>query len=206
MAAILQRLRPRCAIEIGTYKGGSLSLLRQFATTVFSIDIDPEIPAKFGHFENVNFLTGRSQELLPVLLQELDAAGMPVSFVLVDGDHSAEGVRRDIELLLDYVPKVPMIVLMHDGFNPDCRRGMLEARWSRSPYVHFVDLDYIPGRVVEHGGGGDGEMWGGLAMALFSPQPRAGELRVEASGKRTFDRALREAEGRKKRVAEAQPG
>jgi len=196
MAAVLQRLKPRCAIEIGTYKGGSLSLLRQFATSVFSIDIDPEVAEKFSGFKNVTFLTGRSQELLPVLLDELDAAGMPVSFVLVDGDHSANGVRQDIELLLDYVPKVPMVVMIHDGFNPECRRGMLEARWSRSPYVHFVDVDFIPGRVIEHGGGGDGEMWGGLALAFFSPQPRQGNLRADGSMKRNFEKSAREGGGR----------
>ena len=201
MAAILQRLKPRCAIEIGTYKGGSLSLLRQFATSVFSIDIDPEIPGKFGHFENVTFLTGRSQELLPILLDELDSAGVPVSFVLIDGDHSAEGVRKDIELMLDYVPKVPMIVVMHDGFNPECRKGMLEARWARSPYVHFVDVDFIPGRVIEHGGGGDGEMWGGLAFAYFSPRKREAPLRVGASAQRNFEWSLQAARARQKRVA-----
>jgi hypothetical protein len=187
MTAVLHRLNPACAIEVGTYKGGSLSLLAQYAKAVFSIDIDPTIPAKFAHFPNVSFLTGRSSELLPTLLRELDAVDFPVDFVLIDGDHSAAGVRGDIETMLDYVPKKPLVMMLHDGFNPACRQGMLSAAWDRSPYVHWVDVDFIPGRLVEHGGGGDGEMWGGLAMALLAPERRAGPLTVAASARRAFD-------------------
>jgi glycosyltransferase involved in cell wall biosynthesis len=186
MMAVLHRLKPTCAIEVGTYKGGSLSLLAQYAKAVFSIDIDPTIPERLRQFANVSFLTGPSGEILPTLLRELDDAGMPVEFVLIDGDHSTEGVRRDIEIMLDYVPKKRLLMMLHDGFNPDCRRGMQEARWERSPHVQWVDLDFIPGRVVEHGGGGDGGMWGGLAMALLTPAPRNGPLNVDASSKRMF--------------------
>src|SRR5581483_4486874 len=38
LTALLARRRPRCAIEIGTYEAGSLSLLSQYADFVFSID------------------------------------------------------------------------------------------------------------------------------------------------------------------------
>jgi hypothetical protein len=183
---VLQRLQPQCAFKIGTYRGGSLSLIAQFAKVVFSIDIDPSIPEKFKHFSNVSFFTGPSQIIMPTLLNELDSAGMPVEFVLIDGDHSAEGVKRDIDIVLDYVPQKPLIIMMHDGFNPDCRRGMLEADWQKSPYVHYIDLDFIPGRVIEHGGDGDGKMWGGLAMAYFSPVKRLGNIAIGASAGRNY--------------------
>ncbi len=186
MTAVLHRLKPVCAIEVGTYRGGSLSLLSQCAGAVFSIDIDPSVPAKFAQFGNVSFFTGTSSDLLPVLLEELDAADLPPEFVLIDGDHSAAGIRRDIEIMLDYVPTKPLVMLLHDGFNPECRRGMLTAEWSRSPYVHWVDVDFVPGRVVEHGGGGDGQMWGGLALAWLGPARRRGPLAVRASAGRTF--------------------
>jgi hypothetical protein len=163
-----------------------LSLIAPYADVVFSIDIDPSIPDKFKQFANVSFFTGPSQIILPTLLQELDEAGMPVEFVLIDGDHSAEGVKRDIEIMLDYIPKRPLIVMMHDGFNPECRRGMLEADWQKSAYVHYVDIDFIPGRVIEHGGGGDGQMWGGLAMAYFSPDARVGKISIGATSRRAF--------------------
>jgi hypothetical protein len=178
---------------VGTYCGGSLSLIAQFSRMVFSIDTDPEIPGRFSHFENVGFLTGRSSLVLPHLFNELDRAGIAVDFVLIDGDHSAEGVSRDIQSVLRYVPRKPMFVMLHDSFNPECRRGMLEQDWATSPYCHWVDLDFVPGRIIEHGGGSHGELWGGLAAAFFQPSPRCGPLVIRTSANTMFQ-ALRERE------------
>ena len=188
LTAVLHLIKPRCAIEIGTYKGGSLSLISQYAETVFSIDIDPSIPEKFKQFSNVSFFTGPSQIILPALLQELDQVDMAVDFVLIDGDHSTDGVKRDVDIMLTYIPKKPMFIIMHDGFNPKCRQGMLAADWEKSTYVQWVDLDFIPGRVVEHGGGGNGEMWGGLALAYFHPIKRTQPFKISASSKDMFKR------------------
>jgi glycosyltransferase involved in cell wall biosynthesis len=181
LLALLSRINPQCSIEIGTYKGGSLSLISQFSSIVFSIDIDPSIPEKFSHFKNVSFLTGPSAAFLPVLLQCLDQEHMYPDFVLIDGDHSAEGVKRDIECLLSYVPKKPLFVMMHDSFNPECRRGMLEAEWGRSQYVEWVDLDFVPGRIIENDSSSRGEMWGGLALVHLMPTPREGSLVINST-------------------------
>lgn len=189
MTALLARHRPHCSIEIGTYRGGSLSLLTQYSPVVFSIDVDPEIPHNLSHLSQVNFLTGDSGIILPVLLQELNAAGLGVDFILIDGDHSASGIRRDLSNVLRYRPLKPLFVALHDSGNPDCRSGMLQANWRLSPYCHWVDLDFVPGRIIEHGGGGDGEMWGGLALAYFLPTERQGDLQVGQSA-RTMLRAM----------------
>ena len=181
MTALLSRHKPKCSIEIGTYQGGSLSLISQYSEMVYSIDIDPSIPEKFRYIENVCFLTGPSSVILPLLLKELDRGDIPVDFILIDGDHSAEGIKRDIDCLLSYVPKKPLFVIMHDSFNPECRRGMLEIDWEQSPYVGWVDLDFIPGRIIEHNGPTKGEMWGGLALAYFRPTVRQGPLSLNRS-------------------------
>lgn len=190
MIAVLVRHRPRCSIEIGTYRGGSLSLIRQHCPLVFSIDIEPAPDDLRVRFPDVSFLRGPSRAVLPILFRELDAASIPVDFILVDGDHSADGVAGDIACVLDYVPRAPLFVLLHDSFNPECRAGMLAAPWPRSPYVAWVDLDVVPGRLVENGGAFDGELWGGLAMAYLTPRPRAGDLVVHASAARMLE-ALR---------------
>ncbi|MDD4254486.1 MAG: glycosyltransferase [Methanofollis sp.] len=187
LTALLSRHKPRCSIEVGTYMGGSLSLISQYSHTVFSIDIDPTIPERFGKFKNVGFFTGPSQIVLPLLLKELDREQIPVDFLLIDGDHSAEGIKQDIESVLSYVPKKPLFVVMHDSFNPECRRGMLDVRWEKSPYVHWVDLDFIPGRIVEAEGPSQGEMWGGLALAYLKPVIRHGSLQVNLSANRTHE-------------------
>jgi glycosyltransferase involved in cell wall biosynthesis len=191
IAAVLMRHRPGCSIEIGTYRGGSLSLISQHSSLVFSIDIEPASPDLLARFPDVTFLRGSSPDVLPIIFRELDAAGIPVDFILVDGDHSAAGVARDIDSILDYVPKAPLFVLLHDSFNPDCRQGMRDAPWARSPHVQQVDLDFVPGRVVENGGPFDGQMWGGLAAAYLTPERRVGDLLIQASTNRMFQKLHR---------------
>lgn len=186
ITALLSRIKPVCSIEVGTYHGGSLSLIAQYSKMVFSIDIDPGIPERFKKFKNVSFLTGPSSEILPLLLNELDEYGISVDFVLIDGDHSAEGIKRDINCLLTYVPKRPFFVVMHDSFNPECRRGMLEANWESSQYVDYVDLDFIPGRIVEHEGPFHGEMWGGLALVYLIPKPHIETTQVNRTTEMMF--------------------
>src|SRR5262249_30993469 len=125
----------------------------------FSIDIDPTVAERFQRFKNVTFITGDSGLILPILLKELQASGTDVDFLLIDGDHSPEGVRRDVSAVLCYVPRRPFFLMVHDSFNTGCRWGLENAGWADSPHCHFVDLDFIPGRVVEHGGPTNGEMW-----------------------------------------------
>jgi glycosyltransferase involved in cell wall biosynthesis len=191
LTALLARHKPACSIEIGTYHGGSLSLIAQYSEAVISIDIDPAVIDRIGPMQNVHYVTGPSIELLPNLLRQLTEAAIPVDFILIDGDHSAEGVKRDISIILDYIPRKPMFVLMHDSFNPGCRRGMLESDWAKSPWCHHVDLDFVPGRIVEHGGPSRGEMWGGLAMAYFSPVRRTHALDVKRTCEGMFQQLSR---------------
>lgn len=187
LTTLLSRHIPQCSIEIGTYKGGSLSLISQFSKMVFSIDIDPTVSEKFSFFKNVTFLTGFSKVSLPLLLKSLDYEQVPVDFILVDGDHSAEGVKNDLNMVLSYIPKKPLFVMMHDSFNPECRRGMLEADWNKCPYIQWVDLDFVPGRVIENGSTTDGEMWGGLALAYLTPTIRVGPLIIEHSANTMYE-------------------
>jgi glycosyltransferase involved in cell wall biosynthesis len=185
LTGLMARHKPLCSIEVGTYCGGSLSLIAQYSKVVFSIDIDETISSRFS-FPNVSFLTGRSTLILPHLFNELDEANIPVEFLLIDGDHSAAGVFGDLNCVLDYVPKKPLFVLLHGSFNPECRRGMLDADWQRSPFCHWVDIDFVPGRVVEHPGPFHGELSGGFAAAYFLTEPRRGELQVSRTAEQMF--------------------
>ncbi|WP_334820188.1 glycosyltransferase [Nostoc sp.] len=191
LTGLLARHQPRCSVEIGTYYGGSLSLISQYSQMVFSIDIDHEVPLRMPAINNVSFLIAPSQTVLPLLFQALDEANIPIDFLLIDGDHTADGVRRDIETVLTYVPKQPMFVMMHDSFNPECRRGIMTAKWQDSPYVAWIDVDFVPGRIIEGDNVFKGEMWGGLALALLSPKPRNANLTISASANSFYELALK---------------
>jgi hypothetical protein len=190
LTALLARHQPDCSIEIGTYHGGSLSLISQYSRAVFSIDIDPEVPGRLPPMDNVSYFTGDSRQLLPMLFEALGEDDLAVDFVLIDGDHSAEGVRRDLNLVLDYKPRKPLFVMMHDSFNPECRRGILAANWAQSPHVAWVEVDFVPGRMIE---GDDnpfrGELWGGLALGLMVPEKRQGDLRIGQAAQGLYELA-----------------
>ncbi|MGI0492785.1 class I SAM-dependent methyltransferase [Alkalinema pantanalense CENA528] len=190
LASLLDAAKPDVAIEIGTYQGGSLQVISRKAQKVYSIDISPDCKAQLSpHFSNVEFLTGSSQDLLPQLLQQIQQNNEVLNFVLIDGDHSTEGVRRDINAVLQYVPTQPLYIVFHDSFHPPCRQGILAADWQQCEYIHYVEIDFIPG--VYHYEPFDTaeprSMYGGLAVAKMLPQKRTDELVIYQSQKGLFD-------------------
>lgn len=193
LSALLADLRPECAIEVGVYRAGSLAVLARYSKKVYALDIDPECEARFAsEFPNVQFVTGDAKDTLPRVLEQISAANERLGFVLIDADHSREGVRRDIESVLRFKPTRPLYLLMHDSFNPECRRGMKEAAWAESPHVHLVELDFVPGRfVTEEEPNSDGEMWCGFALAVLLPERRTGPLVIHENESRLFESALR---------------
>lgn len=186
LTGLLARLRPRHALEIGTYHGGSLSLIAQFAERVWAADIDPEVPTRFVVPANADLRIGPPDGLVAGILDELEAQGVALNFILIDADHSTDGVRRDIETVIGRLasPKEPCFILIHDSGNPACRQGILAADWASCPCVHLVEIDFVPGQIIEHALGPDrGEVWGGLALAYLAPTPRAQPLAIQASSR-----------------------
>jgi hypothetical protein len=190
LQGLLQRLSPSVSIEIGTYQGGSLQVISRYSDKVISIDIDPEVGKRLdGKFPNVEYRSGDSAELLPGLVEQLNHDGTPVGFILVDGDHSSAGVRRDINYLLALKPIQRIVIIMHDSFNPTCREGMRTASWEKSPYVSWVELDFIPGiyHREAHDTAPARSMWGGFACAVLEPVKRTGALVIKESQRGLFD-------------------
>src|SRR5438045_6039713 len=125
LAGVLARTKPKGALEVGVYFGGSLSLTSQFAERVIGIDIDPQVRDRFECPPNAEIWVADSEVGIPAALSYFDRAGIPLNFVLIDADHSPAGIARDLGLILRYVPREPLIILMHDSGNPGCRGGIL---------------------------------------------------------------------------------
>jgi cephalosporin hydroxylase len=192
--SVLKALKPIAAIEIGNAKGGSLQVLNNLVPKVYAIDIDHKIHQDLKtQFPDVNFLTGSSLEVLPVLLKKIQSQGINLGFILIDSDHSTEGVRADINLILkNYTPVCRLVILLHDSFNPDCRKGIETADWKKNPYVHLVDTDYLPGTYADVNYNNHVQkktMWGGLALAILEPFQRKSELIITQSAERLFRQA-----------------
>ena len=191
LAVLLSNLRPECAIEIGTYKAGSLGILSKYSNRVYSIDIDPSFRAEYCNiFPNVKFIVGNSQEVLPALLEDIQRNKEPLGFILVDGNHSGKGIRIDIENILRFSPSQPLIIIMHDSFNPECRKGILTANWSSNPYVQMLELDYVVGRfATKEESDNYRTMWCGFALAIMLPEQRVGDVFIHQNESLMFQTA-----------------
>lgn len=166
---LLAQLRPRLAIEIGTAEGGSLERIAAHSDEAHSIDI---VEAPIEPPENVQLHVGDSRELLPRLLARFEDEGREVDFVLVDGDHSADGVEADLVNLLSSAALRRTLILLHDSFNESVREGLERVRFDDFPQVAYVHLDFVPGYMARSGPFAR-QLWGGLGLVL-----------VDASGER----------------------
>lgn len=176
---LLQRIQPKVSIEIGTYNGGSLQALSTYSNKVYAVDLMPNYRDKrCDILKNVDYRVGDSKTIIPDLVNSINASNEEVEFVLIDGDHSSEGVLNDISNILQLKPKQPIFIILHDSFNPNCRAGIRSYDYNTNKHVHAVEIDYVTG-LFNH----DGlyrEMWGGFAAIYMKPELRTEELIVRA--------------------------
>lgn len=164
MEGVLAQRKPGLAIEIGAAEGGSLRRIAAHAEEVHSFDlVPPQVPVE--EIPNVTLHTGNSHKLLPETLQRFAEESRNVNFVLVDGDHSADGVRRDLDDLLSSTAVADTVILIHDVANEQVRAGVDAVRYAAYPKVAHVNLDFVPGymfRQPEH----RHELSGGLGLVI----------------------------------------
>lgn len=184
---LLQRLTPDVSIEIGTFRGGSLRPISAHSRRVFTFDIDANQHRIKPQFPNAEFVTGDTAQTLPEVIRQLNQEGAEINFVLVDGSHEEAGVLADLTNCLEIVPRNrPCVILMHDSFNPAVRAGILKAPWSKNPHVQGVDIDFVPGALYDRQDIA-GQLWGGLALAVLTPEPRPGGADTPAPMFSKFD-------------------
>lgn len=178
LEAVLTQLKPKLSIEIGTAEGGSLARIAAHSNEVHSFDLVEAQPAA-RELENVTFHTGDNHVLLPELLKQLEAEGRNVDFALVDGDHSSEGVKRDMEDLLDSPAVGNTTIIMHDSANEVVRAGLEAVDYASYEKAKYVDLDFFAGYVFRRPDILD-ELWGGLALVVVDAASSASYTRQAA--------------------------
>jgi hypothetical protein len=174
LEGILSQIEPDLAIEIGTAEGGSLQRIAKHSKVVHSFDLvepEPEIKA----LTNVTLHTGDSHVLLKELLEELAEAGENVDFVLVDGDHSADGAEQDLRDLLASDAIRHSVIILHDTLNDEVREGFERVDLAGVDKVVHSDIDFIGGHLSE-GGDFHHQLWGGIGLILVDEggEPVAG--------------------------------
>jgi hypothetical protein len=164
------------ALEIGSYKGGLLHVLSQHFDKVYSLDIDHSTIIDKEQYGNVVWIEGDSKETLLPLIQEINASGEDVGFILVDGDHSYDTVVQDIDNILSYVPQGETLLLVHDSWYKETRDAINKSNWSVCPYVVMVEKDFVPGDMI---GSDEGNLFiGGLALVFMSTAQRHRDIKI----------------------------
>jgi len=183
---LLEKLNPEYSIEIGTYKGGSLQVLSKFSKKVYSIDIDSEPKHTLeNQFDNVIFKVGKSHDIIKNVIEDIESKNGKLNFILVDGDHSKDGVKKDLECILSCNLKHPLTVILHDSFNPQCRSGMKSINYKKYNFIEHIDLDYIHGCFSPNTN--HREMWGGFAIIKINPKIKKPNFKITQSQKMLFD-------------------
>jgi cephalosporin hydroxylase len=161
---MLERTPPRTVLEIGTAYGGTLFLLTRVASPdaiLISLDLPiedlaDERSARFGggnyaprkplyrsfarDQQRVVFLAADSHSpgTLAKIRQVL--AGRELDFLLIDGDHSAEGVRRDFEMYAPLVRDGGMIALHDIVDGPEEDVGGVPEFWRSLRHLDTTEL------------------------------------------------------------------
>jgi Methyltransferase domain len=175
MEGLLCAIRPKLAVEVGTESGGSLARIVAHSDEVHSFDLvrTPEARAIEGA-DKVTFHEGDSHELLPRVLREFADDDRNVDFAMIDGDHTADGVRRDVQDVLSSNAVRRSVVLLHDTMNPEVRRGLEEVDYEDSGKVAYVEHDFVAGHLRRTQRFGN-YLWGGLGIIVIDATREPGE-------------------------------
>lgn len=175
LEGLVSQIAPKLAVEIGTAEGGSLKRIAAHADEVHSFDLVPP-PEDVAKLDNVTFHTGDSHQLLGAFLDRMAEQQRSIDFVLIDGDHSADGVRRDVVDVLDSDSVTSAVIVLHDTLNPEVRQGIEAAEPARHPKVVLFELDLVPGYLARREPYRL-QLWGGLGLIVVD----AGHRRASSS-------------------------
>ena len=155
MIGLLHCLKPKKVLELGYHRGGATTWLSQLSEQVISVDVNKFVSKAPNLFHNVEAWNCPTLEAASRIKKE----NLFFDLAIIDADHSRNAVSADINGIINHSD----IILMHDSFNPNCRKGMLDALQNQKSHAYY--LDFIPSVSKNDG------LWGGLAIAWKSQTP-----------------------------------
>lgn len=156
LIGLLECIKPSSVIEFGYHRGGATNWLAKFAQRIISVDVNEFVNDADKKFPNVEAWNCPTNEAI----KRIKAKNLKFDLAVIDADHSRKAVAMDISGLLNHTN----IILMHDSFNPACRKGMLDALKDQKTHAYY--LDFVPSVSKKDG------LWGGLAVAWKSETPK----------------------------------
>jgi cephalosporin hydroxylase len=186
LIALLRGRKLNTVVEIGTDRGGTLyawCLLAQPDATIVSIDLPGgafgRVPSERASLEKsrrqaqkLHFVSGDSHDLATYDRVTELLGGRTIDFLMIDGDHTYEGVKRDFELYSPLV-RVGGLIALHDVLpNQLDHRCAVDRFWQEVRQNHRTTefLDPYDDRCLGQWGGIGVVFWEGGATADDRPQ------------------------------------
>jgi len=146
---ILDKVKPKVILEIGTARGGTLFLFSNVAdeeATLISVDLNQTIEKRilFKYIkkekQKIFLIQGDSHSIETLKKIEGILKGRNVDFLFIDGDHSYEGVKKDFEMYSPLVRKGG-IIAFHDII-PDyyTKYGIKTDSWAGEVYKFWNEI------------------------------------------------------------------
>ncbi len=138
VSELLNIIKPRVLLEIGTLKGLSSAMFARYCPKVITVDIEPD-DMRLKMWKSF----GVEEKIIPVLInsnrqkaQILKKTEFDMAFL--DGDHSYGGVRSDFK-----ITKCCGCVLFHD-YKPDQKKfkGLVKFVDRLKPVTHFFGMPH----------------------------------------------------------------
>jgi len=163
---ILKNENPKVVVEIGTADGGTLFLLSQIASsdaTIISIDLpEGEYGGEFYPDWKVSFYKSfvkESQKMHLIRADSHDSKTLSeakqilerrkIDFLLIDGDHSYNGIKKDFEMYSPLVKKGGLIAFHDIQIGPKENVGGVPEFWSeintKFPSLEIVEKGHEDG-------------------------------------------------------------
>jgi len=170
----------KVAIEIGSFEGGFLNILSEKFDKTYSCDMNHDRIDK-TKYNNVEWLLGDSKETIPLLIKKINNSDEEVSFILIDGDHSYNGAKIDLQNVLNIKPKNDMFILLHDSWYPPVREAICSTNFNNNNYVKYINTDYCSASSIVKK-----TMFGGFCLIILSTEIRNLNINIVQSNDRLF--------------------
>ena len=143
----------KIAVEIGSYDGGCLHAYKEMFDKVISIDLENR-----SNLKEVNYIIGDSKNGLSLLKETIGGKNTKIDFLMIDGDHTYNGVKADFELYSKLVRKGG-IIAFHDIIDSPLHRELfcrVDLFWNEIKN----DDRFIAHEII------DGNDWGGIGYLI----------------------------------------
>ena len=144
----------KIAVEIGSYDGGCLHAYKEMFEKTISIDLENR-----SRLKEVDYIIGDSQKALPLLKETIGGKNTKIDFLMIDGNHTYEGVKSDFELYHKLIRKGG-IIAFHDILDTPLHRELfcrVDLFWDEIN----KDDRFEAYEIIESDGA-----WGGIGILL----------------------------------------